>query len=157
VAYGNSEALPFDRGFYAGGANGMRGWLYGALGPGGYNDVSYTQRYDHMGDIQLEANIEYRFPIISIFQGGLFADAGNVWLLRQNDQLPDGEFTRDFLSQVAVDAGIGFRLDLSFFVFRLDGALKLRIPSEPLDQRWISFSEMQLKDVSWNFGIGYPF
>ncbi|MEI6575255.1 MAG: BamA/TamA family outer membrane protein [Bacteroidota bacterium] len=157
IAYGNSGALPFDRGYYAGGANGLRGWVYGSLGPGGFSNETYIQRYDHMGDVQLEVNGEYRFPIVGMFKGAVFSDAGNVWLLKSNDQFPEGTFSRNFMSQVAMDAGLGFRLDFSFFVFRLDGALKLRNPANPLDKVWINFQDIQLKDVMWNFGIGYPF
>jgi len=157
VAYGNSEALPFDRGFYAGGANGMRGWIYGSLGPGSYNDDSYMQRYTHMGDVQLETNIEYRFPFIGMFKGAIFTDIGNVWLLKSNDQFPDGDFGSNFMSQVGMDSGLGLRLDFSFFVFRLDGALQIRRPALPLNERWISFGSTRIKDITWNFGIGYPF
>ena len=92
-----------------------------------------------------------------MLKGGLFTDIGNVWLLRPNNQFPGGEFTAGFVRDLAVDAGLGFRLDLSFFVFRLDGALQLRKPDRPEDNRWISLKEVQLKDVTWNFGIGYPF
>ena len=158
VPYGNSDGLPFDKGFYAGGANGMRGWPIRSLGPGSVSAALYSLNTERMGEILLESNLEYRFPIASFFNGALFADAGNIWLLRPNDQYPGGDFRKDlFFKELALDAGLGLRLDFGFFVFRLDGAIPLRDPALEVSDRWIRPRYANLTDVMWNLGIGYPF
>lgn len=155
IPYSNSDVLPFEKGFYLGGANGMRGWRFRSLGPGAYNGPA--DDLDKAGDIQLEGNIEYRFPIYKFLKGALYVDIGNIWLLNPDKTFPDGEFTFDsFLSQLAFDTGFGFRFDFNFFVFRIDPAIKLKDPSRPEHDRWI-LNQLQLKDIIWNFGIGYPF
>ncbi|MCF8231074.1 MAG: BamA/TamA family outer membrane protein [Bacteroidales bacterium] len=157
VPYGNSDALPFEKGFYAGGANGMRGWRIRSLGPGGYDDTG-EGGYDKIGDIQMEFNTEYRFPIYRFFEGALFVDAGNIWLLNKSKDYPKGHFDFDsFLKQMAVDAGFGLRLDFQFFTLRVDAAIPFRQPSEPAGNRWQSLTEIKSGDIFWNFGIGYPF
>ncbi len=155
IPYGNTDVLPFEKGFYLGGANGMRGWRFRSLGPGGYS--SPDDELDRSGDLQIEANLEYRFPIYKFFKAALFLDAGNIWLLNPNKTYPDGEFrSNKFLSQMAMDAGIGFRFDFNFFVFRMDPAVKLRNPAMPAGERWTA-DRLQIADIIWNFGIGYPF
>ena len=157
LPYGNSDVLPFEKGFYAGGANGLRGWEIRSLGPGGYVDPQGF-RYDRIGDILMEFSSEYRFPIYSYLNGALFADAGNIWLLNQSADYPKGHFEFDnFLSQMAVDAGFGLRLDLQFFIIRTDAAIPLRKPSRSAGDRWKPLSEIAFRDFIWNFGIGYPF
>ncbi|MBE0642246.1 MAG: BamA/TamA family outer membrane protein, partial [Bacteroidales bacterium] len=157
VPYGNSDVLPFEQAFYSGGANGLRGWELRSLGPGSFRDASGSS-YDKIGDLLLEANMEYRFPIYSYLKGALFADLGNVWLLRPSDAFPGGDFKLDrFASELALDAGIGFRLDFSFFLFRVDLATPLRDPSLPTSERWSRLSEWNGGDLVWNLGIGYPF
>ena len=152
VPYGNSVALPFEKGFYLGGANSMRAWIYRGLGPGGFSDPGTN--VDKMGDIVLETNMEYRFPLYDFFKGALFIDAGNVWLLKANDKFPEAEFKFDtFYKQIAVDAGLGIRLDFSFFLFRVDFAWRLRDPARPSGDRWVADKGIWF----WNFGIGYPF
>ncbi|MCF8338682.1 MAG: outer membrane protein assembly factor [Bacteroidales bacterium] len=158
LPYGNSDALPFEKGFYAGGANGMRGWQIRTLGPGAYDETAEEDGYDKIGDIQLEFNTEYRFPIYRFFEGALFVDAGNIWLLNESKDYPKGHFEfGDFLNQFAVDAGFGLRLDFQFFTLRVDAAIPFRQPSEPAGDRWKGLSELQSGDIFWNFGIGYPF
>ncbi|HRY32582.1 MAG TPA: BamA/TamA family outer membrane protein [Bacteroidales bacterium] len=157
-AYGNSSALPFDRGFYAGGANGMRGWAIRSLGPGAYFDAESGLQFEKTGDMLIESNLEWRFPVLGWFHGALFTDAGNIWLLKPSDQLPGGTFRGDvFFRQIAIDAGLGFRLDFSFFIFRLDGALQIRNPGSGVERTWIDAGRIRMRDVMWNFGIGYPF
>ena len=157
IPYGNSTLLPFEKAFFAGGANGMRGWKMYTLGPGSYNNVDASATFNQIGDIQLEANIEYRFPIYGWIRGAVFVDAGNIWLLQASQDLPEGQFKfNDFFSQIGLDAGFGIRLDFDFFIFRLDPAIHLRVPSYPVNDRWY-FNKMQIKDIVWNFGIGYPF
>lgn len=154
IPYLNSDELPYEKGFYAGGANDMRGWLFKDLGPGDYSGDS---PYEKVGDIQIEGNIEYRFPIYSFFKGALFADAGNIWTYNTSETFPGGKFYFDsFVSQLAVDAGVGFRFDFQVFIFRIDAAAPIVNPAYPSGNRW-RFSYLQFKDVVWNFGIGYPF
>ena len=155
--YGNSDILPFEKVFYAGGANGMRGWESRTLGPGAYRDTSGVE-FEKNGDIQIELNLEYRFPVYKIFKGGIFTDIGNIWLNKQSEDFPDGEFSfSKFYKQFAVDAGLGIRLDFTFFIFRIDGAIKVRDPSKDGNKQWVNFGKLSLPDVLWNFGIGYPF
>jgi outer membrane protein assembly factor BamA len=152
VPYGNSDALPFEKGFYLGGANSMRAWIYRGLGPGAFSNPGIN--VDQMGDIILEANMEYRFPIYDFLKGAIFADAGNVWLLNANDNYPEADFRFDkFYSQIALDAGLGFRLDFKFFIFRVDFAWRLRDPAMPSGATWVASKGIWF----WNFGIGYPF
>lgn len=158
IPYGNSTVLPFEKAFFAGGANGMRGWRMYTLGPGTYANASgSSSSFNQIGDMQLEANVEYRFPLYNWIRGALFIDTGNIWLLEDSPDLPGGKFTfPEFFSEIAIDAGIGIRLDFDFFIFRLDPAIPLRVPSYPANDRWY-FDKMQIKDIVWNFGIGYPF
>ncbi len=154
--YGNSDALPVEKGFYAGGANSMRGWQIRQLGPGAFNDPA--NRFEKMGELWLETNLEYRFPIYSFLHGAIFTDAGNIWLLRENPDFPGGEFSWEhFADQIAISSGIGLRLDLSFFIFRLDSGFKLKDPSRPPGNKWTNFSNFRLRDIALQFGIGYPF
>lgn len=157
LPYGNSSALPFEKSYFAGGANGMRGWEIRSLGPGGYVD-DYGSVYDKIGDMVIQTNMEYRFPIYDFFHGGLFLDIGNVWLLNKSDDYPLGHFDANtFAQQMAMDAGIGFRFDFDFFIIRIDTALPIRTPSRPVNDRWIDTSMIRFRDIVWNFGIGLPF
>lgn len=154
--YGNSSVLPFEKGFYAGGSSDMRGWRYRSLGPGSFVDTS-SLYYEKMGDIVLQANLEYRFPVYSIIKGALFADFGNIWLLNNSANYSGGRFkSGEVFSEIAIDAGVGIRLDLTFFIFRIDAAAPLKDPAYPKGQRW-QFNSLNIYDVIWNFGIGYPF
>ena len=158
VAYGNSIDLPFEKSFYAGGTNGMRGWKFRSLGPGEFSpEFDYDYDMEHIGDLQLESNIEYRFPLYSFIKGAIFSDMGNIWTLSNNASFPGGQFKFDkFYRQIALDAGLGIRLDFSFFLIRLDMAAPLCDPAYDEAHRW-RISKLQWKDVVWNFGIGYPF
>lgn len=150
----NSWSIPFEKSFFLGGANGMRGWRMRTLGPGSYQSVT---NFEQTGDLKLEMNLELRFPIWSYFKGALFTDAGNVWLMRENLTIPDGHFQLDrFYKEIAIDAGLGLRLDFSFFIVRFDGALKLYNPGKDLGERWRTH-DLSLKDIMMNFAIGYPF
>lgn len=155
IPYGNSTALPYEKAFFAGGANGMRGWQYRFLGPGGYLGNTDVGRLERMGDMQIELNAEWRFPIYSYLKGALFADVGNIWLLRNDPNFPNGTFKwSDFYKQFAFDFGVGLRLDISFIVIRLDAALPAYDPGRVDPWR---IKTMKFKDVVWNFAIGYPF
>lgn len=154
VPYLNSDEIPYERGFYAGGANGMRGWGFRTLGPGSY---SGTDQYEKIGDIQLEFNIEYRFPIYKFFHGGAFADFGNIWTYNESETFPGGQFNfNDFYKEMAADIGLGFRFDFQFFIFRIDFAAPIVNPAYAEGERW-RFDYLQFKDIIGNFGIGYPF
>lgn len=166
IPYGNSATLPYLKQFFSGGSNSIRAFLPRTVGPGTYKtpDSLATSFLDKSGDIKLEANLEYRFTIISVLKGAVFADAGNVWLMRKSDGLPGGEFTPGlFYKQLAVGTGFGLRVDLSFFVLRFDLGLPLRKPYLPDGQRWVA-DEINFGDRSWrknnlvlNIAIGYPF
>ena len=153
LPYGNSQDMPFERSFYGGGANGLRGWLYRTVGPGGYVPVS--DDIEKTGDLQLEFNAEYRFPIYNIFNGAIFVDAGNVWTYNANESLPDAEFNfNTFYKQLALDAGFGLRLDVSFLILRLDIAYAMRNPYPTNGSYW---RFRQDNNIRLQVGIGYPF
>ncbi|PLX05616.1 MAG: hypothetical protein C0598_14150 [Marinilabiliales bacterium] len=154
LPYLNSEEIPYERGFYAGGANGMRGWAFRTLGPGSFNG---TDQYERIGDIHLEYNLEYRFPIYNFFHGAIFADLGNIWTYNQSETFPNGQFKFNrFYKEIATDLGFGFRFDFQFFIFRIDFAAPIVDPSYPEGERW-RFDYLQFKNIVGNFGIGYPF
>jgi len=155
IPYGNVDLLPLEKGFYGGGANGMRGWPYRLLGPGSYDNPE--DYFDRMGDVQLEANIELRFPVYSFIKSALFADIGNIWLLKDAESYPGGDFSFDrFYKEFAIDIGLGLRFDFNFFIMRVDFAIPLRDPANPVNERWV-LDKWQFSDIIINFGIGYPF
>jgi len=154
IPYLNSEEVPYTKGFYGGGANGMRGWHFKELGPGSY---SGTDIYERIGEIQIEANAELRFPIYRFFKLGLFLDIGNIWTYNESTAYPGGEFKFDtFYQQLAVDGGIGARFDFNFFLIRVDFAAPFRDPAYPQNERW-RIQYLKFSDFIANFGIGYPF
>ena len=155
IPYGNANVLPLEKGFYSGGANGMRGWQFRTLGPGGYSN--FEDQFDRTGDFQIEGNVEYRFPVYRFIKMALFVDIGNVWLLHENESYPGGVFRIDrFYKELAMDAGLGLRFDFNFFILRVDVAAPVRDPEMPESKRWV-MDNLQFKDVLINFGIGYPF
>lgn len=152
---GNSAMLPFEKSYSASGSNDIRAWKFRSLGPGTYIDPD-SSNFDRTGDISFVLNLEYRFPIISWFNGALFVDAGNVWLKNASDEFPGGEIhIPECFEQFAIGAGFGLRLDFDFFIFRIDGALKMRDPAKPEGERWVGFEKPVGANLS--FGIGYPF
>lgn len=164
LPYGNSVSLPFAKQFFSGGPNSIRAFRIRSLGPGSFTPESETTAnfFDQAGDIRLEGNLEFRFPIFSYLKGATFVDVGNVWLVNENEALPGGKFGKDWFKELAVGAGIGLRVDIEFFVIRFDLATPLRSPSLPEGERWAS--EFKLQDSDWrnsnlvfNFAIGYPF
>ncbi len=156
IPYGNSTVMPFEKSFFVGGANSIRAWIARSLGPGGFRDTTGI-RIDQIGDIKLEWNLEYRQKLYGVFEGAMFIDAGNVWLRKKDPQreLAEFQFNR-FYKEIAIGAGMGLRLNFDFFIIRLDAAHPLREPGYPLKERW-SFNRLALKNVNFNFGIGYPF
>lgn len=154
-SYGNLKVLPFEKGFFAGGANSIRAWKLKSLGPGSYLDTNNF--FDKIGDIKLEMNAEVRFPIYSFIRGALFIDAGNIWFSKARENFPGGEFKFDrFLREIAIGGGVGLRFDFSFFVIRIDAAVPFKNPALPENQRWV-FDKAKFSNIVWNFGIGYPF
>jgi outer membrane protein assembly factor BamA len=153
-AYGNSESVPFEKSFYLGGANDMRGWRLRSLGPGAY--VDSQNQYDKTGNIMLQTSIEHRFPIYDFLLGSLFVDAGNIWLLQASPDFPGGEFNfNTFYKQLAMDLGIGLRFDFSFFIFRVDAAIPFKSPT--VQGEWFNPDVFTFDHLILNFGIGYPF
>ena len=154
--YGNSTTVPFEKQFYAGGANSMRGWQARALGPGRVQPwTEYFLIPSQTGDFKMEANVEYRFPIVWKLEGALFADAGNVWNLRLADYLEGANFSFD---TIAADWGLGLRVNLDFILVRIDLGAKVYEPCRPVDERLIG-PEQWLKSGNFalHFGVGYPF
>ncbi|MGI6292549.1 MAG: BamA/TamA family outer membrane protein [Bacteroidales bacterium] len=151
----NSITLPFEKSFYLGGSNSMRAWRLRTLGPGSYKGLA--SRLESTGDIKIEFNAEFRTPIYKYLHTAFFVDAGNVWLFKKNMDLPNGEFRWDkFYKDIAIGSGVGLRLDLSFFVLRLDAALQIYNPSKDDNMQWIN-EKVSLKDIVFNVGVGYPF
>jgi outer membrane protein assembly factor BamA len=154
LPYGNSVSIPFEKSFWLGGANDMRGWRLRSLGPGGYSTSAVA--YDKTGDIMLQASLEQRFPIYSFLLGSLFIDAGNIWLRNKSDDYLDGNFKLNtFYKQIAMDMGVGLRFDFSFFIFRLDAAIPFHEPASA--DKWFNKDVFKINNTILNFGIGYPF
>jgi len=154
--YDNDNVLPFEKSFYMGGANSMRGWRLKTLGPGAYKQPD-SLSLEKTGDISIEMNIEYRFPIYKILRGAIFLDVGNIWLRKPSNQLPLAVFNyKTFLGELAFDSGLGLRADFGYFVIRLDGAVIIKDPSMPLHSRWIGQNSNKFMVIG-NLGIGYPF
>ena len=162
--YGNSYQLPFIKQFFIGGTNSLRGFRSRTLGPGIYrpaNADSVNFFPDQSGDIKLELNTELRQKFSSVFEGAVFIDAGNIWLKNKDAFKPGAEFTNKFLSQLALDAGIGIRFDLTILLLRFDVAVPLRKPWLPVGQRATQFNlgsaAFRKENLIFNFAIGYPF
>jgi outer membrane protein assembly factor BamA len=154
-SYGNSSVLPFEKQFYVGGANSMRGWQARALGPGKSPMNETFIIPSQTGDMKLEANVEYRFPLTWKLEGALFVDAGNVWTFKQDD--PASKFDFKTLGEsIAMDWGLGLRVNLGFLVLRLDAAKKVHDPSRI--NPWMGPREWKERGSgALHFGVGYPF
>lgn len=159
--YGNSKALPFEKRYFTGGANGIRAWQARSLGPGSY--YMPAERFpNRTADIKLEANFEYRFKMVWKLEGALFVDAGNIWSLPGLDDREGAEFRwGKFYEQIALGSGLGIRMNLGFFILRTDFGYKIYDPAinpnEPF-KPWVPFNRrFSIRDVTFNFGIGYPF
>jgi len=157
VPYGNSTSIPFEKAFFAGGANDIRGWKMGTLGPGRYHNDTIVNSFDQTGDMQLQLNLEYRFPVYKYFRSAFFMDLGNVWLLHETPDLPGGKIqVKYFIPDIAIDVGIGIRADFDYFIVRIDPAVPIRVPYYFENNHWYA-GKLGLSDIIWNFGIGYPF
>lgn len=162
--YGNSLSLPYVKQYFSGGPNSVRAFRIRSLGPGTFRPEQFNigSFFDQSGDIRIEGNLEYRFPIVSLLKGALFADAGNIWLAKENEAIPGGRFSQDWVKELGVGVGVGLRVDIQFFVVRLDLATPIRQPHLPENERW--GNSFDFKDKTWrrenlvfNFAIGYPF
>lgn len=155
----NLTSLPYEHSFFAGGPNSNRAWRARTLGPGGYSQPdSVSSRYDKIGNILIESNIEYRFHIFKSFYGAWFADAGNIWLSYTDPNKPNGLFKLDqFYRDIALGSGFGLRYDFSFFVLRFDGAMRVHDPQYAEGKKWVLGKQTLRESAVLNFGIGYPF
>lgn len=159
-AYGNSLSLPFEKLFYAGGAGSMRGWRARAVGPGRAPRDTSFKIVNQSGDMHLEANVEFRFPLFSKLQGAIFLDAGNVWNIGGADldgasRDPRSLFSfRDLARSTALDLGLGVRLDFDLILIRFDLGMQLYDPSL---QEWMGMNDWVTGKSAFHFGIGYPF
>ena len=164
--YGNSTQLPYIKQFFSGGNNSLRGFRSRSVGPGSYHYINTSTKTiipDQTGDIKLELSSEFRPHLTGPLYGALFLEAGNVWLAADTiyTHKPGSKFTGQFLNQLAVDAGVGLRLDITVFVVRLDVAFPLRKPWEqnPWVMNQIRFNQQawRRENIIYNLGIGYPF
>ncbi len=179
LPYGNTAtSLPYDYSFFGGGANDIRGWRARALGPGSYKyylDLNRTAT--QIGDIGLSASAEFRFPISSLVKSAIFVDAGNIWTIFEDVNRPGGQISTNWFKEIAVAAGVGLRLDLDFFIVRVDLGIPIMNPALPKGAQWIwqsrqpyydegiaVFGDPYYKEVmplpfipQLHFGIGYPF
>lgn len=177
-AYGANNSLPYEKYFFAGGSNSVRAWKPRRLGPGAFGQIDtlstaegngtvFDFGREQPGDLIIESSFELRHKIVGFLEGAVFLDAGNVWLLKGTSVRPesdpegdDGKFRFDeFMNEMAVGTGLGFRFDLSFLILRLDLGLKLFDPAQPKGQRFVGdkiFTNFG-PSSEFNIGIGYPF
>ncbi len=175
IPYGNSSTLPFVKQFFSGGPYSVRAFKIRSLGPGTFTSDGdgTTSFFDQSGNLKLEANLEYRFPIISYLKGAVFADAGNVWLTNELDVSDDepqatkdfnqklsteGKFGKDWTKELGIGVGVGLRVDIQSFVIRLDLASPVQVPYLDEGQRMRTpFFDGGDNNLVFNFAIGYPF
>lgn len=159
VPYGNSIVLPFEKRYFAGGANSVRGWSTRTLGPGAYqrNDTSRSDFVNQIGDIKLDLSAEYRHKLTELFEIATFVDAGNIWTIKDYEGQPGGVFKFDeFYNQIAVSYGLGLRVNLSFLLLRLDAGMKAYDPAD-LERKFVLFKPNFTDKFALHFAIGYPF
>lgn len=150
-AYGNSTTLPYEKQFFCGGANSLRGWQARSVGPGFDTLNESFSIPSQTGDLKFETNLEYRSRLFSKLEGAVFADVGNVWNTKYDEEF-------DFISSLAGDWGLGLRLNLDFILIRIDAGFKVHDPSKPEGERWIGPSKWLKRDgYAVHFGVGYPF
>lgn len=158
VPYGNSSILPFEKRFYGGGANGVRGWDVRTLGPGRYPGSNSVSDFIYQcGDIRLNFSVEYRAKLFWVVEAGLFVDAGNIWTIRDYATQPYGLFKFDsFYKELAAAYGVGIRLDFNYFLVRFDLGMKAHNPAIG-EEPWPLIHPDWRRDHSFHFSIGYPF
>lgn len=158
--YGNSKVLPFEKRYFAGGANSVRGWSVRHLGPGKFKGTDGRIDFiNQTGDMKLDLNAEYRSYLFWKFNGALFIDAGNIWTLRNYEEQPGGQFSfKDFYKQIAVAYGIGLRLNFDYFVLRFDMGMKAINPAyETKKEHYAVFHPDFSRDFTFHFAVGLPF
>ncbi len=157
-SYGNARSAPYSDLFSIGGANSIRAFSIRSIGPGAYHPENSSYSYiDEMGDLKLEANVEFRFPIIAQLHGAVFLDAGNVWLIRSSDGQPGGQFRLNRLGRdIALGTGAGIRYDLDFLVLRFDVGIGLHAPYDTGHSGYYNMPKFG-KSLGYHFAIGYPF
>lgn len=159
IPYGNSSILPFEKRYYGGGANSVRGWQVRTLGPGSYNNNGITDYMSQSGDMRADFNIEYRTKLVWLLELGAFIDAGNVWTLLPYGEQVGGNFDiNNIYKEIALGYGIGIRFDFSYFLLRLDWGIKAYDPSKIGSDAWRFSSNWNImKDTALHFAVGYPF
>jgi outer membrane protein assembly factor BamA len=163
--YGNAAVLPYSKQYFSGGSNSIRAFHINSVGPGTYNQDSLNIGFLQLGgDVKLEMSAEYRFGICRFLKGAIFIDAGNIWLHEANPEIAGSPFLfSEFMNEIAVGAGLGIRIDVSFFLLRFDLAMPLRKPWLAENNRWvvdqISFGSKDWRqdNLVLNVAIGYPF
>ncbi len=158
VPYGNSTVLPFEKRFYSGGANSVRGWGVRTLGPGSFNGKKAQNSFIYQcGDIRLDLNLEYRCKLFWVLELGAFIDCGNVWTIREYENQPGGVFKfNKFVEQLALSYGLGLRMDFTYFLMRFDVGMKAHNPSSG-QERWPLINPSLKRDAEIHFSVGYPF
>lgn len=157
--YGNSNQLPFEKRYFAGGANSVRGWSVRSLGPGSYSGADKGINFlNQSGDIKLDLSLEYRAQLFWKFSGAAFVDAGNIWTIRKYEDQPGGEFRLDkFLDEIAVAYGLGLRMDANFFIVRFDAGMKAVNPAAKGDDHYPIWHPSFKRDFAFHFAVGLPF
>jgi outer membrane protein assembly factor BamA len=158
IPYGNSDAAPFEKRFYSGGANSVRGWGVRTLGPGSYSKPdSLSYFIFKCGDIRFDLNLEYRAKLFWVVELGLFVDAGNIWTIKEYENQEGGVFKfNKFYEQIAAAYGAGIRLDFKYFLVRVDMGMKAHNPASG-QEHWPLFHPRFKRDSEFHFSVGYPF
>ena len=158
VPYGNSDVLPFEKRFYSGGANSVRGWGVRTLGPGSYDSNNSLSNFIYQcGDIRFDVNLEYRAKLFWVVELGLFLDAGNIWTIKDYEDQPGGVFKfNKFYEQIAAAYGAGIRLDFKYFLVRVDMGMKAHNPASG-QEHWPLLHPLFKRDSEFHFSVGYPF
>ncbi|MBR6196113.1 MAG: BamA/TamA family outer membrane protein [Bacteroidaceae bacterium] len=157
--YGNSNILPFEKRYFAGGANSVRGWSVRSLGPGRYNGTDKGINFiNQSGDVKLDMSMEYRTHLFWKFNGAFFIDAGNIWTIKEYDDQPGGAFRLDsFLQEIAFSYGLGLRMSLDFFTLRLDAGMKAINPAYTGIDHYPLIRPNLSRDFAFHFAVGLPF
>lgn len=158
--YGNSRILPFEKRYFSGGANSVRGWSVRGLGPGKFKGTNGSIDFiNQTGDIKLDLNLEYRSFLFWKIYGAVFVDAGNIWTLRYYEEQPGGQFNiKDFYKQIAVAYGVGIRFNFDFFILRFDMGMKAINPAYDTQQEhYAIFHPDFSRDFAFHFAVGLPF
>ena len=158
VPYGNSTVLPFEKRFYSGGANSVRGWGVRTLGPGSFDGKKAQNSFIYQcGDIRLDLNLEYRCKLFWVLELGAFIDCGNVWTIKEYENQPGGVFKfSKFFEQLALSYGLGLRMDFTYFLVRFDVGMKAHNPASG-QEHWPLVHPSLKRDAELHFSIGYPF